>query len=165
MLGGMSKWHLEKHSMWGSCLSYAMAGVAGILRVSDEAMSTVAFCWHGKVTRHKWMPVDVQPELVNIYFQACCCHSWTCTYFFWASLSSCGKDNWEIVKPVVRSLYLGFKHWIGSDMTNCRYLYSCIKHIHLFLKMSLFTCLKFPYMLNYNHAKVSHIHSTFGNTE
>lgn len=159
MLGGMSKWHLEKHSVWGSCSAYAMGGVAGILCVSDKAMSTVAFCWHGKVTGHKRMPVDVQPELVNIYLQACCCHSWTCTYFFWASLSSCGKDNWEIVKPVVRVLDLEWYDLIVD-------IYIHAWSISTFcLEMSLLTCLQFPCMIIYNHARVSHIPSTFGNTE
>lgn len=108
------------------------------LHVRWSHMSTVAFCWHGKVTRHKWMPVDVQPELVNIYFQACCCHSWTCAYYIWASLSSCGKDNWEIVKPVVKALYLEL--YIGfapTDETNCKvdiYIHALSIHIFFFKK-------------------------------
>lgn len=168
MLIGMSKWHLEKHSMWGSCLCLCYGWRCWhLLHVRWSHMSTVAFCWHGKVTRHKRMPVDVQPELVNIYFQACCCHSWACTYFFWASLSSCSKDNWEIVKPVVKVLYLELKHWFDfapTDETNCIVIVDvCFKHTYF--KMSLFCCFKFPYMINHNQVKVSHFLFTFGKVE
>lgn len=84
-LEGMRKWHLEKHSMQGtwSCSGFRPQCSP---HVQWSHMSILAFYWHGKVMGHEWMPVELQPELVNIYFQAHCCQRRTNIHFCGASL-------------------------------------------------------------------------------
>lgn len=92
-LEGMRKWHLGKHSTRGPCSCSGWCPRHS-LHFQWSRTSILAFYWHGKVTGHEGMPVELWPELVNIYFQACCCLRWAYTYVSFGG--SCGKDNWKI---------------------------------------------------------------------
>lgn len=77
---GMGKLHLGKHSTWGPC-SCSGWHPRHSLHLRWSRTSILAFFWHGKVTGHEGIPAEQQPEVVNIYFQACCFHSMTNTWY------------------------------------------------------------------------------------
>ena len=85
-LEGMRKWHLGKHSRRGPCSCSGWCPRHSP-HVRWSCTSILAFYWHGRVTGVQRMPAELQPELVNIYFQACRCQRWSLRIYFCGALS------------------------------------------------------------------------------
>lgn len=94
----MRKWHLGKHSRRGPCSCSGWCPRHSP-HVRWSCTSILAFYWHGKVTGPQRMPAELQPELVNIYFQACRCQRWSLRIY------SCGALSEAVVVKITDSFF------------------------------------------------------------